>query len=158
VELRPETISVYVGQALAGMHRALDRFDDDTVNQRPHGDTTNSAAVLVTHACASAGYWFEHVGLGRPVARDRPSEFVATASVAELHALLDSTAERFHRSAIDLAAGPTAVDHEMRRGLWGGDRSDAALVLHVLEELFQHLGHLELTADALGTPPDPADR
>lgn len=32
----------------------------------------------------------------------------------------------------------------------GTDRSDGALVLHVLEELFQHLGHMEVTADALG--------
>jgi hypothetical protein len=152
VELRPETISVYVRQALAGMHRALDRFDDDTVNRRPHGDTTNSGAVLIVHACASSRYWFEHIGLGRPVARDRPSEFTARATIAELHALLDTTAERLDRLARELDAGPTALDHELRDRLWGGDRSDAALVLHALEELFQHLGHLELTADALGTP------
>lgn len=30
------------------------------------------------------------------------------------------------------------------------DRSDGSVVLHVLEELFQHLGHAELAADALG--------
>ena len=47
-------------------------------------------------------------------------------------------------------AGPTAEDHEYRAFLPGGDRSDAALVLHVFEELFQHLGHMEVTADALG--------
>ena len=27
--------------------------------------------------------------------------------------------------------------------------TDASLVVHVLEELFQHLGHCELAADAL---------
>jgi hypothetical protein len=37
----------------------------------------------------------------------------------------------------------------------GGDRTDGALALHVLEELFQHLGHMEVTADALGRPGDP---
>lgn len=31
----------------------------------------------------------------------------------------------------------------------GHDRTDGALVLHVLEELFQHLGHMEVTAEAL---------
>ena len=31
----------------------------------------------------------------------------------------------------------------------GEDRSDGALVIHVFEELFQHLGHLEVTADAV---------
>jgi Protein of unknown function (DUF664) len=150
--LRPETITVYIRQALAGMHRALDRFDDDTVNRRPHGDTTNSGAVLITHACASSRYWIEDVGLGRHVDRDRPSEFTVRSTVSELHALLDATAERLDALVAELETGPSALDHELRGRLWGGDRSDASLVLHALEELFQHLGHLELTADALGTP------
>jgi hypothetical protein len=44
---------------------------------------------------------------------------------------------------------PTDVDNALRGSLHGGDRSDGSLVLHVLEELYQHLGHLELTADAV---------
>ena len=38
------------------------------------------------------------------------------------------------------------------RFLLDGDTSDASVVLHVLEELYQHLGHIELTADALVGP------
>lgn len=152
MELHPRTVDVYVQHALDGMGHALDRFDDDTVNRRPHGPGTNSAAVLVTHACAAATYWVEHIGLGRPVARDRDREFEATASVDELRALLASTAERLSTLARDLDAGPTATDHELRADLHGGDASDASLVLHVLEELYQHLGHLELTADAISGP------
>jgi DinB superfamily len=153
VELRAETISVYTRQALEGMHRALDRFDDETVNARPHGDATNSAAILITHACASARYWFEHIGLGRHVDRDRDSEFTTRSTVAELHALLDITIARLSDLSGDLDAGPTALDHELRVLLPAGDTSDGSIVLHALEELFQHLGHLELTADAVGTPP-----
>jgi hypothetical protein len=149
MELRPETIRAYTRQALEGMHRALDRFDDDTVNLRPHGDTTNSAAVLVTHACASSRYWFEDVGVGRHVDRHRPSEFTTRSTVAELHALIDRTIGQLDSLAGELADGSTALDDERRRGLPGGDGSDASIVLHALEELFQHLGHLELTADAL---------
>jgi hypothetical protein len=40
-------------------------------------------------------------------------------------------------------------DEGGRQFLHDGDTSDAAVVLHVLEELFQHLGHMELAADAL---------
>ncbi len=37
----------------------------------------------------------------------------------------------------------------------GTDRNDGALVLHVLEELYQHLGHMQVTADALlGSGPE----
>ncbi len=92
----------------------------------------------------------EHVGLGRPVERDRDREFETTATVAELRDLLAMTSDRLTALGVELDAGPTAIDHEWRASLNGGDVSDGSLVLHVFEELFQHLGHLELTADALG--------
>ena len=37
-----------------------------------------------------------------------------------------------------------------------GDTSDASVVIHVLEEAFQHLGHMELAADALLAAQPPA--
>jgi hypothetical protein len=52
----------------------------------------------------------------------------------------------------DLAAiheGRTQADRTGRQFLEGGDESDGAIVIHVLEELYQHLGHMELAADAL---------
>jgi uncharacterized damage-inducible protein DinB len=152
VELRPGTVAVYTTQALEGMRRALDRFDDETVNRRPHGEATNSAAAIVTHACAAATFWFDHVGLGRDTERDRDAEFTTEATVADLHILVDRTEEQLTTLAAELDTGPSAGDHELRVLLPGGDTSDASVVLHALEELFQHLGQLELTADALGRP------
>ena len=52
----------------------------------------------------------------------------------------------------DLAAideGRTQADRTGRQFLEGGDESDGAIVVHVIEELYQHLGHMELAADAL---------
>ena len=159
MELQSSTVGIYVRQALAGMDAALDRFDDESVNRPPHGNQTNSAAALIVHACATATYWCEHVGLGRPVERDRDREFEATATVAELRDLVAMTSNRLTTLAVALETGPTTLDHEWRDSLHGGDGSDGSLVLHVLEELFQHLGHLELTADAVNSvasprPPD----
>lgn len=152
MELQPGTVVVYLRQVLDGMRRALERFDDQTVNRRPPGEATNSAAVLVIHACASATFWLDHVGLGRDTERDRDAEFTSEATVLELRALIDRTEEQLVALAADLDAGPSAGDHELRVLLPGGDTSDGSVVLHALEELFQHLGHLELTADALGRP------
>ena len=45
--------------------------------------------------------------------------------------------------------GRVQADRTGRQFLEGGDESDGAIVLHVLEELYQHLGHMELAADAL---------
>lgn len=153
MELTPGTIEVYLRQAIAGMERVLDRFDDETVNRKPHGEGTNSAAGLITHACAAATFWFEHVGLGRPTERDRDREFEATATTDELRTLLKNASERLQALAQDLETGPTAPDHELRAFLPGDDSSDSSIVLHVLEELFQHLGHLDLTADAVAGSP-----
>lgn len=150
MELSPDTIAVYTRRALNRMGEVLEQFDDDTVNQRPPGPDTNTAAGLITHACSAAVFWFENPGLGRPTDRVRESEFFAEATVAELRARLADTAARLDRLAAEMDSGPTAVDHEVRALLWEDDRSDGAVVLHALEELYQHLGHLELTADALG--------
>ncbi len=151
MELAASTIALYCREALAGMDRALQRFDDETVNNRPHGGKTNSAAALIVHSCAAARYWFEHIGIGRHVDRDREFEFEAESTVAELRLLIETTTERLATLAVELDAGPSATDHELRILLHDGDTSDGSLVLHALEELFQHLGHLELTADAVGT-------
>ncbi len=151
MELAAHTIAVYCREALAGMDRTLQRFDDETVNIRPHGAQTNSAAALIVHSCAAARYWFEHIGIGRHVDRDREFEFEVESTISELKILIESTTERLAALATELDAGPSATDHELRTLLHEGDTSDGSLVLHALEELFQHLGHLELTADAVGT-------
>lgn len=153
MQVSRETVALYVEVALDDMERALGRFDDATVNARPFGPGTNSAAGLVTHACAAARFWFEHIGLDRPTDRDRDSEFTATSTTAELRTLIADTRSRLAEAVAAFDAGPTAVDHELRVFAPGGDTSDGSVMLHALQELFQHLGHLEVTADAVGTPP-----
>jgi hypothetical protein len=149
MELDAEGIQLYVRHAFAGMARVLDRLDDGSVNRKPVGWGTNSPAGLIVHCCELAPSWFEMPGLGRDSDRDRDAEFAAQATVAELRARLDTATERTCALVEEFDAGPTTTDHPFREFMPGTDRSDGALVLHVLEELFQHLGHLEVTADAL---------
>ena len=47
------------------------------------------------------------------------------------------------------AAGVYATRVRTADGVHDAVRTDGALVLHVFEELFQHLGHMEVTADAV---------
>ena len=144
-----DTICRYIHHVFDGMGRVLDRLDDDKVNRRPAGWGTNSVAGLVVHCCELAPSWFEMPGLGRDSDRDRDSEFTTEATVAELRARIEASVERTCTLVEEFAAGPSATDHPFREFLPGSDRSDAALVLHVFVELFQHLGHMEVTADAL---------
>lgn len=150
MELHGQTVSVYVRHAFAGMERVLDRLDDDLVNVRPDDWGTNSVAGLVVHCCELAPSWFAMPGLGRESARDRDAEFGAHATVAELRERIAIATERTCALADEFVVGPTVTDHPFREFMPGTDRSDGALVLHVLEELFQHLGHMEVTADAVG--------
>jgi uncharacterized damage-inducible protein DinB len=151
VELSAESTCVYLRHAFAGMDRVLDRLDDERVNQKPEGWGTNSVAGLIVHCCELAPSWFEMPGLGRDSDRDRDreAEFAATATVSELRKRIAAAADRSCELAEEFDRGPTAGDHPFRDFMPGSDRSDGALVLHVLEELFQHLGHMEVTADAV---------
>lgn len=149
MDLSSGSISFYVRHAFGGIGRVLDRLDDETVNERPAGWGTNSVAGLVVHCCELAPSWFERPGLGRDSDRDRAAEFGAHATVAELRQRVEVAAERTCALVEEFVAGPTATGHAFRDFMPGTDRSDGALVLHVLEELFQHLGHMEVTADAV---------
>jgi hypothetical protein len=151
MELSAETIRHYFSHAFGGLHKVLDRLDDDTVNQRPQGWGTNSVAGLVVHCCELAPSWLATPGLGRETTRDRQAEFGATASIADLRTRIDAARDATLALVDDFVVGPTALDHELRAFLPGGDHSDGALVIHVLEELFQHLGHMEVTADAVAS-------
>lgn len=147
--LDPNTTMHYLKHAFSGIGAVLDRVDDTTVNVKPSGWGTNTVAGLVVHCCELAPSWFEMPGLGRDSERDRDAEFRAEATVQELRVRIEQTLGRLETLVEEFAAGPTALDHDFRAFLPGGDRSDDALVLHVLEELFQHLGHMEVTADAV---------
>lgn len=55
---------------------------------------------------------------------------------------------------LDAATAEAYTDDTNRGNQFGlaGGTSDTSIVLHVLEELYQHLGHAELAADALLAP------
>jgi uncharacterized damage-inducible protein DinB len=153
VPFEAPAVEVYVRHAFAGMERVLDRLDDDRVNRRPDGWGTNTVAGLVVHCCELAPFWIEVGGLGRDHPRDRDAEFTAHATVAELRRRIAAATSHTCALLAEMADGPRATDHPIRTFMPGGETSDTALVLHVLEELFQHLGHMEVTADALGDDP-----
>jgi uncharacterized damage-inducible protein DinB len=151
MELDPATATTYVELAFRQMRVLVDRLGDDQVNRRPFGPTTNTVAALVIHCCGVAEFWLGCVGLGRPSDRDRDAELTATATVAELHVVIDAAEAQIIADIVALDAGAGSGVHRAPADpLEDDDHSDGALVVHVFEELFQHLGHMDLTADALG--------
>ncbi len=135
--------------AFRQMLDVADRLGDDRVNDRPLGPDTNAVAALIAHCCAVTEFWIGHVALGRPTSRDRESEFSTTATVGELHAMVALTLAQVTDDLAAIDEGRVQPDRTGRQFLEGGDETDGAIVLHMLEELYQHLGHAELAADAL---------
>jgi uncharacterized damage-inducible protein DinB len=149
VELTPETASRYAHLALNRMLAVADRLGDARANERPVSPQTNSVAALVVHCCGVAEFWLGHVGVGRESSRARDDEFTATATVAELKEMVARTLQQLDADLLAIDAGAASPHAAGRQFLPGGDESEASLVLHVIEELFQHLGHCEIAADAL---------
>jgi Protein of unknown function (DUF664) len=149
MELKRGTAELYARHAFTQMLDVADRLGGDRVNDKPHGPETNAVAALVIHCCGVTEFWIGHVALGRPTHRDREAEFSSEATVAELHALVEATLAQLRDDLAAIDEGRTQPDRTGRQFLEGGDESDGAIVLHVLEELYQHLGHMELAADAL---------
>jgi hypothetical protein len=148
VELAPATAEFYLRHALAQMLAVADRVGEPGINQRPLGPSTNAIAALIVHSCGVVEFWLGHVALGRASTRRREEEFSRTASLPELRSLVAHAQDRAIADLGLLEQGE-GIDEGGRQFLQGGDTSDAAVVLHVLEELYQHLGHIELAADAL---------
>lgn len=148
VELAEATAAGFVRHAYNQMLVVAERLGDDKVSMRPLGAGTNAVAGLIVHCCGMAEFWLGHVALGRPSTRDRDAEFTATATLSELRALLENSIGTIVVDLARIQAGEAIPGHEARAHLIGGG-SDDSVVLHVIEELFQHLGHMELAGDAL---------
>jgi hypothetical protein len=149
VELTPATASGYARLAFDQMLAVAERLGDDLVNERPIAPHVNSVASIVVHCCGVAEFWLGHVGVGRPSDRDRDAELTAVASVAELRQRVATCVAQIETDLIAIDAGvdsPYADGSQLLRVAPGDDGS---LVVHVLEELFQHLGHCEIAADAI---------
>lgn len=126
-------------------------LDDDTFNASLPIPAINSLAVLLRHVTGSARYWLERVCLGRNYVRDRDGEFSAHCSVAEGleiyrrdRAAIESALVELR--SMDRAGVPAAIPTDKDRW-WCG--SIEGVIVHVFHEAAQHLGHAEITRDAL---------
>ena len=138
-------------ELLDGVDEALDTLDDWTVNATPVPGTVNSPFALVAHIHGMAQFWGGAFTAGEAhPPRDREAEFEATGTVGEAHRLADDL-----RVRLPGWATVAVTDGIRNRGAKGTSRKDAAFVTpewvldHILREMAQHLGHLEVCRDIL---------
>lgn len=143
---------VFCERTIAGHRRVIDRLDDAQLNTVPGLPDANSPFQIVTHAFAATEWWCSHVVLGRPSERVRHEEFASTGTAADLIAAADRLRALLRDLAPELAAATALAEDAVTTedGL-DGEWTVGAALMHVHEELAQHLGHLEVTADLVAS-------
>lgn len=137
----------FVDTALDQMAVLVRELGDEAANQRPALDGANSPYVILNHCLGVMEYWGGATVADRPIRRDREAEFIATGTVAEL---LQRTATARSKLEVDV----TGLDSMAEPPNVPGEpvpynQVKGAVLLHILEELYQHLGQMELTRDLL---------
>ena len=136
--------------ALEAMASIVEELGDELANRVPGLPDGNSPFAILTHCLGVTEYWAGATVAGRKIRRDRASEFTASGDVA---GLLERTQAARLRLRQDMAGldSLTPPDHVVRDPEEPAPYTETkgAVLLHILEELFQHLGHMEITRDML---------
>jgi uncharacterized damage-inducible protein DinB len=140
----------FVDRALDQMTAIVEELGDELVNRRPPFRDTNSAHVILTHCLGVMEYWGGATVAERPIQRDRAAEFTASGDVAGLLRRCEQARRRLREDLVGLEsdAPPVNVRGKQDEPV-PYTETKGSVLLHILEELFQHLGQMELTRDGL---------
>ena len=103
---------------------------------------TNSLAAMVVHLFGSETFWMKEIIGGKKIERDRDAEFVAKGlSLSELQAKIGAAA----KVTVEILSALTGK--QLEEGRRWKDRSVSVrwCILHVIEHIALHLGHMQLT-------------
>ena len=140
----------YVARTVDQMADIVGELGDDLANRRPALPGANSPYAILRHCLGVMEFWGGQVVAGRVIERDRAAEFRASGPVAALIAAAQDGKASFRADAAkaDPGAPPRGSHPGMDRDRLE-TRTQGGALLHVLEEVTQHLGQLELTRDVL---------
>ncbi len=148
--IAPDAVASYVDRAVEAMADIVGDLGDDLANARPGLPGANSPYAILRHCLGVMEFWGGQVVAGRTVDRDREAEFRASGAVADLIADAQEAQRRFRADIVtaDPKARPMG-DHLTT----GPDEleltSQGHALLHIMEEVCQHLGQMEITRDML---------
>jgi Protein of unknown function (DUF664) len=140
----------FVDRALDGMSGIVKDLGYELANTKPALAGANSPYAILTHSLGVVEHWVGARVIGRPDRRDRPAEFRATGALGPL---LERVAKARAQLAEDLASVggdvPAAAQPDARFQPPSGPLTETGVLLHVLQELAQHHGQMEITRDLL---------
>jgi hypothetical protein len=140
----------FADAALDGMCRIAVELGDDLSNRRPDVPGANTPYALIIHCLGVADYWAGGLVAGREIERDRDAEFLASGPVAELVPLVERAKAQLAADVATFVPG-APLRREPDDEYLGPPKplTQSTVLLHVLEELCQHHGQMELIRDVL---------
>jgi Protein of unknown function (DUF664) len=154
-----DAVASYVDRAVEAMADIVDDLGDELASTRPGLPGANSPYAILRHCLGVMEFWGGQVVAGRAVDRDREAEFRATGPAAGLIAAAQEAQRRFRADMVTAdpkarprGGHPVTAPDELELV------SQGHALLHVMEEVCQHLGQMEITRDLLRQPPAPAPR
>jgi len=140
----------YVDTALDQMVSIVTQLGDETASRRPDLEGANSPYAILTHCLGVMEHWGGDMVAGREIERDRDAEFRAEGAVTDL---VTRTAVARRQLGADMAgleplAVPRGIPDPADADIPLG-RTQGGVLLHILEELLQHLGQMEISRDVL---------
>ncbi|MBI3734244.1 MAG: DUF664 domain-containing protein [Chloroflexi bacterium] len=147
-DVTPE-IESYIAQLRdlrAEVVKGIDGLPAEALNWKPSAPDTNSLYVLAAHLAGGESWWIHQVVGGVDVHRNRASEFVAVGDDANtLKAKLDAVARNSEQILRGLSEADLVKERTADRTAGVQARSTRWCILHVIEHLARHVGHIELT-------------
>ena len=150
MDISVDAVVSYVDRAVDQMMGIVTGLGDDLANRKPALPGANSPYAILRHCLGVMEFWGGEVVAGREVIRDRSAEFRSHGPVADLAAAARKALDQFHADAAtaDFAAPPRGgTEHRKTHEL--EFTSQGHVLLHVLEEVTQHLGQMEKSRDML---------
>jgi hypothetical protein len=142
----------FCNRTLDGMESAAGKLDESRLNIRPDLPGANTVFQLVTHSTAACEYWVSHIVCGRVTARDRDAEFQASGTAADLRAAILGLRSLLEELRPALETVSELGNEPQTQTPLGQPWTVGAALIHAYEELAQHLGHIEITADIVAAP------
>ena len=149
-QLSDEDYLSFIDTALDGMLSTCQELGEEAANSRLDVSGSNSPYAIVVHCVGVMDFWAGHKVAGRPNHRDRDAEFRASGTLPELEELVRVGRARLSEAVAgaDWSAPCVGQDRPETHARPAG-RTQGGALIHVLEELVQHRGQLEVTADVL---------
>lgn len=145
-----DSVIPFIDAHLDGMAAIVDQLGPERVNARPRLAGANSAFAIVTHCAGVTEWWLGYQVAGRCVERDRDAEFTAIGTVDDVHRAMREAKTNLRADCAvanldEPITDPDRYPDDDPAQAW----TKGQALLHVLDEIAQHHGHLDLTMDLL---------